>query len=465
MTYLSEDFLLHSKTARSLYHDFAQSAPILDYHCHLSPKVLAENAFFDNMTAVWLRGDHYKWRIMRENGIDEDRVTGSPGDKKIFMAWAETLSRAVRHPLFDWTHLELKRYFGIAELLTAENAMRIYDICNEKLLDEQFKPQSLLRRMNVKTLCTTDDPVDPLLWHTQLREENFEITTLPTFRPDKTLAIEEPAVYNLYIETLSRVSGTPIQTFEDLVVAIDKRHEFFHSFGCRSCDMGLESLPVESATGTEVNAVFNAVRSGKIVDASQAAKFKTALLLEICRMNHKRDWAQMLHLGVMRNVRTRLFRRCGPDSGVDCIGDISFGRSMPKFFDMLDKDNRLARTVVFNINSADNELFACAAAVFHEGPAAGKMQFGPAWWFLDQKIGIVNHLNTLSCFGLLSRFIGMTTDSRSLLSFPRHEYFRRILCNLLGQEMERGEIPDDLPFMGRIVQDICYNNAKTYFGY
>jgi glucuronate isomerase len=465
MTYMSEDFLLHSKAARALYHDYASGTPILDYHCHLSPRQIAEDAMFSTLTEVWLKGDHYKWRIMRTDGVDENSITGNASDEEKFLSWARTLSGALRNPLYDWTHLELRRYFGIDELLSRESAARIYAACNEKLKDRAFSARNLLERMNVTTVCTTDDPIDDLSYHARLKREKSGITVLPTFRPDKATAIENPVVYNKYIDELAEASNTDIVSFAALVEAIDKRHAWFHEHGCRCSDHGFETLTDTCATLSEGEAVFAAVRGGKQVDGARANAFKAALLRELCRMNHARGWAQQLHFGVIRNVRTRLFKTLGPDAGIDCIGDFPVGRPLCAFLDALDATDQLTKTILFNINPCDNEMLVSIMGAFQDGSMPGKLQLGPAWWFLDNKEGMRRQLDALSGTGLLNRFIGMTTDSRSFLSFPRHEYFRRVLCDLFGEEMEKGDLPGDLKTLGAIVRDICYNNAKKYFGY
>ena len=463
--YLSEDFLLHSKSARGLYHDFAKSMPIIDYHCHLSPRDIADDAMFQTMTDVWLKGDHYKWRAMRTNGVDEESITGSAPDAEKFMKWARTLPYALRNPLYDWVHLELRRYFGVAELLCEETAGSIYAACNERLRDKSFSARNLLTRMNVKVVCTTDDPVDDLSCHDRLRSEGFSITVLPTFRPDKAMAIDDPVSYNRYIDSLSRASGLEISSFATLLEALDKRHLYFNGRGCRSSDHAIESLSAEYASATELEAMFSRVRGGKPLGGDQALTFKASLLLELCRMNHARGWVQQIHMGVIRNVRSAIYKKLGPDTGVDCIGDVAFAKPLAVFLDALDSTKQLTKTILFNINPGDNEPLAVLAGAFQEGPVQGKIQLGPAWWFLDQKNGMTRHLDALSGLGLLSRFVGMTTDSRSLLSFPRHEYFRRILCDVLGEEIENGDIPGDMALVGPMVQDMCYTNAKNYFGY
>jgi glucuronate isomerase len=466
MSYLTEDFLLHSKTARNLYNEYAAAMPILDYHCHLSPRQIAEDAMFGTMTEVWLKADHYKWRAMRANGIDENDITGTASDEQKFFRWAETLPRAVRNPLYDWTHLELKRYFGIDTLLSPETAPSIYAACNEQLKEKPYSARNLLKRMNVTTVCTTDDPVDDLLYHSQLKREKFTVVVLPTFRPDKSMAVDDPVSWNRYIDELAKVSGIAVTSFDTLLAALDKRHEYFHEHGCRCSDHGFETLAtVTDAPAADIRAFFPAVRAGKPLNAAQISAFKTALLLELCRMNHRRGWAQQLHFGVIRNVRTRIFKRLGQDMGADCIGDFSFGRPLSGFLDALDTAGQLTKTILFNSNPGDYEMLVSIMGAFQDGSVPGKLQLGPAWWFMDQKDGMTRHLDALSGLGLAGRFIGMTTDSRSFLSFPRHEYFRRILCAILGEEMERGDIPDDRQLIGPMVSDICYTNAKKYFGY
>jgi glucuronate isomerase len=466
MSYLSEDFLLHGKTAQRLYHEFAEPEPILDYHCHLSPQCIAEDAAFGTITQLWIDGDHYKWRAMRSNGIDENFITGNASDEEKFSMWAKTVPFTVRNPLYDWAHLELKRYFEISgKLLSPETASEIYAVCNERLTDKLFSARNLLVRMKVNIICTTDDPVDDLKYHEQLKRETNSLIMLPTFRPDKAMAIEDPSAYNRYIDDLSRVSGISITSFSHLLDALDKRHSFFHEHGCRSSDHAIETLCTEYASLREINMIFSSVRGGKVPDQGQIIKFKTTLLLELSRMNHRRGWVQQFHFGVIHNVRNRVFTRLGPNAGVDCIGDFPLSRPLGCFLDALDINDQLTKTILFNINPGDNELMVCMAGTFQDGSVPGKIQVGPAWWFLDQKNGIAQHIDALSSLGLLSRFIGMTSDSRSFLSFPRHEYFRRILCGILGKEMEKGDIPGDIELIGSIIRDICYSNAKKYFGY
>jgi glucuronate isomerase len=466
MTYLSEDFLLHSKPAQRLFHDYAEKMPILDYHCHLSPKMIAEDVSFNTITEAWLSGDHYKWRAMRANGIDEKYITGNATDKEKFDAWARTVPFTVRNPLYDWAHLELKRYFGIKEkLLSGATSSAIFASCNEQITDKSFSAKNLLRRSGVKVVCTTDDPVDDLSYHEKMKQDGFDITVLPTFRPDKAMAVENPVAFNAYIDELARISQKEINSVDDLLSALDARHEYFHQHGCRCADHALETMTADYGSPADISRIFSSVRSGAIIGEPAVSKFKIALLIELCKMNHRRGWVQQIHVGVIRNIRTRLLKSVGPESGIDCIGDFGFGRPLCRFFDTLDSSNQLTKTILFNIHPKDNEQFVTIAQAFQDGTAPGKIQLGPAWWFLDQKQGMTEHVNALSNFGLLARFVGMITDSRSLLSYPRHEYFRRILCTILGEEMQRGDIPGEMDLIGKMVGDICYANAKNYFGY
>ncbi|MBN2036389.1 MAG: glucuronate isomerase [Chitinispirillaceae bacterium] len=465
MAYLSDDFLLHTKAASRLYHECAEQMPVLDYHCHLSPERIAQNELFGSITEAWLKGDHYKWRIMRTNGVSEECITGTVPDEEKFRAWARTLPAAVRNPLYDWTHLELKRYFGIDTLLSEKTASGIYAECNERLKDRSFSPRNLLLRMNVRILCTTDDPTDDLSWHEQLDREKFGVRVLPTWRPDKATSIDDPSVYNRYIEALEKASGMTISSFDTLLEALDRRHRFFHKRGCRSSDHAFEALASDVFTDREMDTLLSRVRSGKQVSVNEAARFKTTILSELCAMNQKRGWAQQFHFGIIRNVRSSIFRLLGPDTGVDCIGDMLQARQLCLFLDRLDSAGRLAKTILFNGFPGHNEMLVSIMGAFQDGSVPGKIQFGPPWWFLDQKDGITRQIEALSGLGVLGRFIGMTTDSRSLLSFPRHEYFRRFLCDILGNEMEHGDLPDDFNTIGGIVKDVCYNNAKAYFGY
>lgn len=458
-TFLSDDFLLYTETARRLYFDYAQQMPVIDYHNHLPPDEIAHNRTFSNLTDIWLRGDHYKWRAMRANGVPEKLITGDADDRAKFKAWAETVPYTMRNPLYHWTHMELKDTFGITELLSGQNADKVYDACNAQL--PQWTTQRLLQHFKVETLCTTDDPCDTLEHHIALR--GFSIKVLPTFRPDKAIATDDPAAFRAYMEKLGTASDTHIDSYAGLLDALKKRHDYFHANGCRLSDHGLSYFVSEDFTDQALETSFQSLMSGKTLTQKEADMFRSATLHFICRWNHEKNWAQQFHIGAIRNNNSRLLGMLGADAGADSIGDWPAATAMNHFFDRLDADGKLAKTIVYNLNPAHNEVYATTAGNFQDGSLAGKMQFGAGWWFLDQKDGIEKQLNTLSNMGLLSRFVGMLTDSRSFLSYSRHDYFRRILCNLIGQDVENGELPHDIPWLGQMVQDICYNNAKAYF--
>lgn len=462
--FLTEDFLLETETALELYHQHAENMPIYDYHSHLPVADIAEDKIFQSLTQIWLYGDHYKWRAMRANGVDERYCTGDAADEEKFQKWTETVPYTIRNPLYHWIHLELKRYFGIEKkLLSAETAKEIYQSCSEMLRTPQYSTRNLLRKMKVKVLCTTDDPIDDLRHHKKIREDEFKIRILPTFRPDKAMTAEDPSAYNSYIDKLSEAAGVDINSYGTLVEAVKKRHDYFHQMGCRLSDHGLETAYTEEFTESEVSAIFDKVRGGQSIDNSELLKLKSALMLEFGRMNNRKGWVQQFHLGALRNTNTRLFRVAGPDAGFDSMGDFEIARPLAGYMDRLDEHNELTKTIIYNLNPRDNELIATMAGNFQDGSFPGKIQYGPGWWFLDQKDGMEKQLNALSNMGLLSRFVGMVTDSRSFLSFPRHEYFRRILCNLLGRDVENGEIPYDMDLLGGIVENICFNNARHYF--
>ncbi len=462
--FMDENFLLQTETARSLYHDHAKNMPIFDYHCHLPVKEIAEDTNFDNLGQAWLAGDHYKWRAMRSNGVSEKYCTGNASDHEKFEKWAETVPMTIRNPLYHWTHLELQRIFNLKTILSPKTCKEIFDHCTTLLKTSEYSIRNLMRKMNVKLVCTTDDPVSLLKHHQKIRNDGFEIKVLPTFRPDKAMAINNGATYLEYIKKLSKVSDCKINDFFTLMNAIESRHEFFHENGCRVADHGIIKFFAEDYEETEINTIFKKVLSGKSVNEMEISKYKSAFLYNVSRLNHKRGWVQQFHFGAIRNNNTRLFKLLGPDTGFDSIGDFSLAQHMGKFLDSLDQTNELAKTVLYNINPRDNYLVASMIGNFQDGSSPGKIQFGSAWWFADQKEGMENQMNVLSNLGLLSRFIGMTTDSRSFLSYPRHEYFRRILCNLIGTDVENGEIPNDIEFLGKIVENICYNNAVNYFG-
>jgi glucuronate isomerase len=463
--FLDENFLLHSEAAIRLYHEYASAMPVIDYHCHLPPQQIAADHQFENLTQAWLYGDHYKWRAMRANGVDENYCTGDKSDPEKFQKWAETVPYTLRNPLYQWTHLELQRYFNISEPVNGRSAQKIYDDCSEMLTKKEFSTRNLLRKMNVRTVCTTDDPVDSLEHHIRLKQEGFEIPILPAFRPDNAMNVDDPAKFNAYIIKLESVTNIAITNFNDYLLALENRHDFFASMGCTVSDHGLEEVYAEAFTGGEVEAIFDKVRAGTALSEAERRKFKSAMLVHFAEWDWAKGWVQQFHLGAMRNNNSRMTQKIGPDTGSDSIGDFSQGRALARFLDRLDKADKLARTILYNLNPADNELIASMAGNFNDGSIAGKIQFGSAWWFLDQKDGMTRQINALSNMGLLSRFVGMLTDSRSFLSFPRHEYFRRILCNLFGEEITNGELPNDLEWIGKVVRDICYYNAKQYFNF
>lgn len=461
-SFINDDFLLRNKFAKTLYHGYAAKMPIIDYHCHLSPHDIAVNQSFANLSAVWLAGDHYKWRAMRTLGINEKFITGNGSDADKFDQWAFTVPYTMRNPLYHWTHLELKRYFGIDELLNSSTSKKVYETAGQQLKTSAFATRGLLERMNVETVCTTDDPIDNLEFHQQAKKENYKIGLFPAFRPDKSFAIEHPENYKSYIQKLEAASGVSIQSFNDLLSALEKRIDYFHANGGRLSDHGLEQLYFEKGNPEEI---FKKVMGGKPADASERASFKYHVLTALCKMYHQRGWVQQFHLGALRNTNERMLRQLGPDTGFDSIGDYSQATVLARFLNELDTTNQLAKTILYNLNPSDNEVMATMIGNFNDGSVKGKVQFGSAWWFLDQKDGMEKQINTLSNMGLLSCFIGMLTDSRSFLSFPRHEYFRRILCNLIGTDVENGELPADEKWLGQLVSDVCYNNAKNYFSF
>jgi glucuronate isomerase len=463
-SFLGEDFLLKTDVARTLYHEHAAPMPIFDFHCHLPPQQIAEDITFDNLAQIWLHGDHYKWRLMRANGVEERFCSGGATDEERFMKWAETVPYTLRNPLYVWTHLELKRYFGIDTLLGPTTAESIYSRASEMLRTPEFSVRNLMRRMKVKAVCTTDDPCDTLDWHAKIREDGFEIKVLPTFRPDKAMAAGDPVAYGTYLDRLAQAADTDITDYGSLIAALRQRHAFFHEAGCRLSDHGTETAYAEPFTAKQVAASFARVRSGKALAADELLRLKSALMLEFGRMDHERGWVQQLHFGAMRNNNTRRHRELGPDTGFDSIGDYPIGTALSRFLDSLESEGRLPKTILYTLNSRDNELLTTMAGNFQDGSVPGKMQFGSAWWFHDQRDGMQRQLTALSNMGLLSRFVGMLTDSRSFLSYPRHEYFRRILCRLLADDVENGEAPADMPLLGMLVEGVCFNNAKAYFG-
>ncbi|MEQ9218349.1 MAG: glucuronate isomerase [Cyclobacteriaceae bacterium] len=460
--YMDENFLLSNKASQRLYFDYAESLPIIDYHSHLPPNEIAEDLQYDNLTHVWLRGDHYKWRAMRTFGINEAYITGDKPDKDKFLKWAETVPNTLRNPLYDWTHLELKRYFGIDDLLSSKNAEAVYENAGEQLKTGSHTARGLMKQMKVEISCTTDDPIDDLAYHKKIRESGFEIRVLPTFRPDKAMTVEA-STYLDYLKKLSAASGVDITDYDAFKAAIQKRHDFFHEMGGRLSDHGLNCIEHETCKAGEPEAVFQKVLGGKEISTREQRLLKFDMLLEFARMDHASGWTQQFHLGALRNNNKRLLTKLGPDTGFDSIGDFSQAEGMSVFFNTLDSTDQLAKTVIYNLNPSDNEVFATMTGNFNDGSVRGKMQFGSGWWFLDQIDGMEKQMNALSNMGLLSCFVGMLTDSRSFLSFPRHEYFRRLLCDLLGRDVEQGRLPEDYDLLGEMVANISYHNAKNYF--
>ena len=466
--FVTENFLLQSDQAVELYHRYARDLPILDYHCHLPPRQIAEDQRFENLTQCWLYGDHYKWRAMRAAGVPERFCTGDASDWEKFRKWSETVPKTLRNPLYHWTHLELKRPLGISDrLLGPDTAQGIWDECNARLAHKDFSCRGMMRQMNVVLVCTTDDPVDTLEYHAAIAADpSFPIKVLPTFRPDQAMAVQSPLSFNPWVERLAQASRIDIgASFSKFLEALRSRHDFFHASGCRLSDHGLETVDSSDTTVSEPGAIFTRIRGGSPLSPDEIAKFRSAMLYEFALWDHEKGWTQQFHLGPIRNNNTRLFRQLGPDTGFDSMGDLPVARSLSRFLDRLDTTNQLAKTILYNINPTQNDLLATMVGNFQDGSMPGKMQYGSGWWFLDQKDGMEKQLNSLSNMGLLSRFVGMLTDSRSFLSYTRHEYFRRILCNLLGTEIHEGLLPNEMTLIGSMVQDICYRNAAAYFGF
>jgi glucuronate isomerase len=465
--FIHDGFLLGTDVARELYERFARDLPIVDYHCHLSPELMAANHRFRSITEIWLEGDHYKWRAMRAAGVPERLCSGDGSDWEKFEAWARTVPETLRNPLFHWTAMELKRPFGIDRILSPATAREIFDRCNERLREDAFTTMGLLESWRVAVVCTTDDPVDSLEAHRQLAQREKPATQVyPTWRPDAALTFDDPKAWNRWVGKLEAAAGRSIGSFDGLVEALDARHRAFHDLGCRASDHGLETLPPPSAYADgDVSGSFDVLRAGKPLDAGPALALQAALLHRMALMDHARGWVQQFHLGAFRNVSSRLFSKLGPNVGADSMGDHEQARPLASFLDALDKRGSLAKTILYNLNPRDNELFATMCGNFNDGTVPGKMQYGASWWFLDQKDGIEAQFRTLSNLGLLSRFVGMITDSRSFLSYSRHDYFRRILCNLLGEDVRQGLVPDDRDSLGRLVTAVCFTNARDYFGF
>ena len=465
-TFINDDFMLTNDYARELYHTSAENQPIIDYHCHLVPEMIADNYQFADLTEVWLGGDHYKWRAMRGNGVPEEFITGKADGYAKFEKWAETVPYTMRNPLYHWTHLELSRVFGVDKILKPETAREIYDECSANLLTPEFRGQELMKKFNVEVVCTTDDPADSLEFHQQIKDNPFGVKVLPTWRPDKAMVVEKPQQYREYIQKLSDVSGVAINNYQDLLTALQKRQDFFYEMGCRISDHGLETFYAEDFTMEEVDQIFKNTLKGIQPTQEEVLKFKSAILLDFARMDHAKGWAQQFHIGAIRDNNTRMFNLLGPDTGYDAIHDVQCAAAGHKFFNTLALEDKLTKTILYNLNPKDNEVLATMAYTFNDGTCPGKMQLGSGWWFLDQEDGMRKQMNALSALGLLSRFVGMLTDSRSFLSYPRHEYFRRILCNLLGEDLKSGKLPvSEMDFLHQMVKGISYKNAKNYFNF
>lgn len=463
-SFIQNNFLLKTEIAENLYHNFAKQLPIIDFHCHLSVEDIANDRQFNNLTEVWIHGDHYKWRAMRAFGIPEEFITGDKSDEEKFIKYAEMIPYAMRNPLYHWSHLELERYFGITEILNENSAKRIYKKSNDLLGTPAYSARNLLTKMKVEVVCTSDDPVDDLKYHKQIAEENFEVKILPTFRPDKLLNIESDS-FKTYIEKLAQVSGLTIQNFEDLLEATKLRIDYFHEVGCRLSDHGLNYACSEDFSMQEIDVILDKKRKGNNLNDNEVTKYKSALMHHLGMYYAEKSWVMQLHLGPVRNVNSSLLNKLGENAGVDSIGDFRQAEPLGRYLDRLEKENSLPKTILYNVNPADNEVMATMAGNFMSNTPKGKIQHGSAWWFLDQKDGIEKQLNAISNMGLLSCFVGMLTDSRSILSYPRHEYFRRVLCNLFGNDVAENELPEDMEWIGKIVQDVCYFNAKEYFNF
>lgn len=462
--FINDNFLLESSFAEELYHTYAQPLPIIDYHNHLPPQEIAEDKIFGNLTKVWINGDHYKWRAMRTLGIDEKYITGAASDQEKFIHWAKTVPYTMRNPLYHWTHLELARYFDIYDLLDEKSAERIYQETSEKLSAQEYSCQNLLLKANAEVVCTTEDPTDTLEQHKKLAKSNFGVKVSTAFRPDKAILISNPG-YNDYLDALAKSADLEISSYDDLCEALRRRIDYFHQNGCRLCDHGLDHMYFENFTENEVTSIFQKKRHNQTITETEALKFQSGILLFLSETYHEYGWVQQFHLGALRNNNARMHQILGPDTGWDSINDYPQAQKLSAFLNALDSKDKLTKTIIYNLNPADNEVMATMIGNFNDGSVKGKIQFGSGWWFLDQKDGMTKQLNALSNMGLISCFVGMLTDSRSFLSFPRHEYFRRVLCNLLGDEIKRGELPNDMEWIGKLVSDISYNNAKNYFDF
>jgi glucuronate isomerase len=466
MSFIHNDFLLQTATARRLFHEVAAPLPIIDYHCHLPPADLAADRHFSNLFDIWLAGDHYKWRAMRTNGIPERLCTGEADPFEKFSAWCATVPQTLRNPLYHWSHLELKRYFGIDTLISPATARAIWDEANHHLAQPDFSAAGILKKFHVEVVCTTDDPVDDLAAHRSIAADNLISTKVfPTFRPDKAMQLSDPAAFNAWCERLAAASDTDTGSFAGFRDALRQRHDFFHAHGARLSDHGLETCPAECANATEAAAIFDKARAGKSVPPDEQSRFAGNLMLLFGHLDFEKGWTKQIHLGAQRNNNSRLRRALGPDTGFDSIGDWPQAQALARYLDRLDADACLPKTILYNLNPADNYAFATMIGNFQDGSSAGKIQFGSGWWFLDQKDAMEMQLNALSNCGLLSRFVGMLTDSRSFMSYPRHEYFRRVLCNLIGSDVETGLLPNDWSLLAPLVEAVCHRNAQTYFGF
>lgn len=462
--FIYDNFLLENKYSEELYHNYSKNQPIIDYHNHLSPQLICEDYVFNNISEVWIKGDHYKWRAMRTLGVSEKFITGAASDKEKFLQWGKTVPYTLRNPLYHWTHLELARYFDIYELLNEKTAEGIYEETSARLNSSEYSCQNLLRKVNVKVVCTTEDPTDTLEYHQKMRANGLDIKVSTSFRPDKSILIGAEG-YNEYIDALGQSAGIEINNYDDLCNALQKRISYFNDNGCKVSDHGLEQIYFEEFTASEIQNIFKKKRSNQELSQEEILKFQSGVLLFLSETYHEFGWVQQFHLGALRNNNARMHRILGPDTGWDSIGDFSQARKLSQFLNALDTKDKLTKTILYNLNPADNEVLATMIGNFNDGSIKGKVQFGSGWWFLDQKDGMTKQMNALSNMGLLSCFIGMLTDSRSFLSFPRHEYFRRVLCNLLGKEIESGELPNDMELIGKMVSDISYHNAEEYFNF
>ena len=464
--FIHENFLLQSETAQHLFHDHAKKLPIIDYHCHLNPQEVASDHKFRSITELWLGGDHYKWRALRTNGVAEKFITGDASDWDKFQKWAETMPYCMRNPLYHWTHLELKTCFGIDKVLNPQTAREIYDECNEKLASPEFSARNLMLHYNVEAVCTTDDPVDSLEYHKQIRESGFKVKVLPTWRPDMAMTVENPAAYREYIDKLAKVSGVSINCFDDIVKALLVRHKYFEEQGCRLSDHGMEEFYADDFTASELDAIFAKVYGGTALTDQEIRKFKSAMMLEFGKMDADTGWTQQFHYGVIRNQNTKMFNLIGKDTGFDSMAQVMTAKSMNRYLDRLNSMDKLTKTIIYNLNPSDFEMVGTTIGNFQDGSVPGKIQLGAGWWFLDQKNGMEQQMQVLSMLGLLSRFVGMLTDSRSFVSYARHEYFRRILCNLIGNDVVNGEIPSsEMPRIEQMIEDISYFNAKNFFSF